>query len=506
MLLKNSGNVLPLSGSKDGSIAVIGADASTSPQTAGGGSASVTSSGTITPLQGITAAAPSGVTVSYNNGSSDSSAASAAAAASVAVVFANLNESEGSDLTSIDLGSAQDNLISAVAAANPNTIVVLNTGSAVVMPWLSSVKGVLEAWYPGQEDGTAIASLLFGAADPSGHLTVSFPTSLSQVPASTAAAVARRERLRAVLRGRRRRLPLVQLAVPDAAVPVRLRPLLHQLLVQQPEGRIAGRGRRGHRHRHRDQYRRRRRGRRRAAVRDRPGRLRPAAAAARGLPAGLSRAGREPDGHVPADPAEPAVLELDRQQLGHLDRQLRDQGRRLRRKPPAVRHPRGSGGAAWPAGHHHQPGTARRIGRRGRVGRGEGQRQQQRADPDVHRHRPARGNRHLRLGNDHGNAHHGRHLDRDRQRQRRHGATASTTFTWTVEPATDGIATTPLVGYDGLCLDVTSDNNTNGTAVDVYTCNGTNGQQWTEEAERHRPGGRQVPRRGRRRHRQRHPG
>src|SRR5580704_4569101 len=172
VLLKNSGGVLPLSGSKDSSIAVIGADASTSPQTAGGGSASVTSSGTVTPLQGITAAALSGVTVSYNNGSSDSSAASAAAAASVAVVFANLNESEGSDLTSIDLGSTQDALISAVAAANPNTIVVLNTGSAVVMPWLSSVKGVLEAWYPGQEDGTAIASLLFGTADPSGHLTV----------------------------------------------------------------------------------------------------------------------------------------------------------------------------------------------------------------------------------------------------------------------------------------------------------------------------------------------
>src|SRR5580692_7724473 len=187
VLLKNSGNVLPLSASKDSSIAVIGADASTSPQTAGGGSASVTSSGTVTPLQGITAAAPSGVSVSYNNGSSDSSAASAAAASSVAIVFASLYESEGSDLTSIDLGSSDDSLISAVAAANPNTIVVLNTGSAVVMPWLSSVKGVLEAWYPGQGDGTAIASVLFGSTDPSGHLTVTFPTALSQVPASTTA-------------------------------------------------------------------------------------------------------------------------------------------------------------------------------------------------------------------------------------------------------------------------------------------------------------------------------
>src|ERR1700733_5412985 len=186
VLLKNSGSILPLS-SSDKSIAVIGADASTSPQTDGGGSAGVNSSGTVTPLQGIQAAAPSGTTVTYNNGSSDSSAASAAAAASVAVVFVNLGESEGSDLTSIDLGTTQDNLITSVAAANANTIVVLNTGSAITMPWLSSVKGVLEAWYPGQGDGTAIANVLFGGYDPSGHLTVTFPTALSQVPASTTA-------------------------------------------------------------------------------------------------------------------------------------------------------------------------------------------------------------------------------------------------------------------------------------------------------------------------------
>ncbi|HEX8007197.1 MAG TPA: glycoside hydrolase family 3 C-terminal domain-containing protein, partial [Trebonia sp.] len=186
VLLKNSGSILPLT-SSDKSIAVIGADASTSPQTRGGGSAGVNSSGTVTPLQGIQAAAPSGTTVTYNNGSSDSSAASAAAAASVVIVFANLSESEGSDLSSIDLGTAQDNLITSVAGANPNTIVVLNTGSAVTMPWLSSVKGVLEAWYPGQEDGTAIANVLFGNYNPSGHLTVTFPTSLSQVPASTTA-------------------------------------------------------------------------------------------------------------------------------------------------------------------------------------------------------------------------------------------------------------------------------------------------------------------------------
>ena len=74
-----------------------------------------------------------------------------------------------------------------MAAANAHTIVVLNTGSAVTMPWLSSVAGVLESWYPGQSDGTAIAAVLFGSVDPSGHLPVTFPTSLSQVPAQTAA-------------------------------------------------------------------------------------------------------------------------------------------------------------------------------------------------------------------------------------------------------------------------------------------------------------------------------
>ncbi len=187
VLLKNSGPVLPLSTASTKSIAVIGADASASPQTDGGGSAGVNSSGTVTPLQGITARAGSSVNVTFNDGSSTSSAAAAAAAASVAIVFVSDFESEGSDLSSISLSSANNSLISAVAAANPHTIVVLNTGSAVTMPWLSSVAGLLEAWYPGQQDGTAIAALLFGDANPSGHLPVTFPASLSQVPASTAA-------------------------------------------------------------------------------------------------------------------------------------------------------------------------------------------------------------------------------------------------------------------------------------------------------------------------------
>ena len=114
-------------------------------------------------------------------------AAAAAAQSKAAIVFVNNTESEGRDLTSIGLPDGQDQLIQAVAAANPDTIVVLNTGGPVTMPWLSQVKSVLEAWYPGQEDGNAIAAVLFGSVDPSGHLPETFPKSLSQVPASTPA-------------------------------------------------------------------------------------------------------------------------------------------------------------------------------------------------------------------------------------------------------------------------------------------------------------------------------
>jgi len=114
-------------------------------------------------------------------------AAALAAKSDVAIVYANDFESEGSDLANIDLPGDQNQLIEAVAAANPNTVVVLNTGSAVTMPWLDQVKGVFEAWYPGQEAGNAIAALLYGDVDPSGKLPVTFPVSLAQVPASTAA-------------------------------------------------------------------------------------------------------------------------------------------------------------------------------------------------------------------------------------------------------------------------------------------------------------------------------
>jgi beta-glucosidase len=196
VLLKNSGRALPLATSVP-SIAVIGDDAGTDAITSGGGSAQVTAPYVVTPYQGITAAVGSGTTVSYSQGYSptepngdatlQAQAVAAAQSASVAVVFAGLGEQEGSDLTSIDLSPAENQLISAVAQANPHTIVVLNTGSAVTMPWLSSVEAVAEAWYPGQEDGNSIADILFGKVDPSGKLPVSFPVSLADVPAATAA-------------------------------------------------------------------------------------------------------------------------------------------------------------------------------------------------------------------------------------------------------------------------------------------------------------------------------
>jgi beta-glucosidase len=87
------------------------------------------------------------------------------------------------DRTSLSLPGDQDQLISAVAEANHRTIVVLNTGGPVLMPWLRQVDGVLEAWYPGQEFGTAIAAVLFGDADPAGRLPVTFPASDTQGPA-----------------------------------------------------------------------------------------------------------------------------------------------------------------------------------------------------------------------------------------------------------------------------------------------------------------------------------
>jgi beta-glucosidase len=110
-----------------------------------------------------------------------------ARAANLAVVFVGRFEAEGGDLADINLPADQNQLVSDVAAANPNTVVVVTSGSAVTMPWAGAVRGIIEAWYPGQEYGNALASLLFGDVNPAGKLPVTFPASLADVPAHTTA-------------------------------------------------------------------------------------------------------------------------------------------------------------------------------------------------------------------------------------------------------------------------------------------------------------------------------
>jgi beta-glucosidase len=296
VLLKNTGGTLPLASTNGGTIAVIGPAASAQPTDTGGGSAYVTSTFNVTPLQGIQAAAGDGTTVQYSQGlPTDTSlssipagdltpaysstgyggtytgtltapetgtyvlafqnpgsytatnlylngqeilsnpgtppvstysvgvnltagqtytlqlsgggpsaslswatptdlgpgiadaVAAAKSATTAVVVVSDDTESEAADRASLNLPSAQNELISAVAAANPHTVVVVDAGAPVVMPWLSQVASVVDAWYPGESNGTALANVLFGNVDPSGHLPVTFPTDLSQVPASTTA-------------------------------------------------------------------------------------------------------------------------------------------------------------------------------------------------------------------------------------------------------------------------------------------------------------------------------
>jgi hypothetical protein len=191
VMLKNNG-LLPLNPNGSESIAVIGTDGGAAVEIAGGGSGGVDSGNAVWPLTGIQKAVGPNVKVTYtagdDNGTADiPQAVAAAQAATDAVVVVSLPEGEESDLKSLDLSSADETMISDVAAVNPNTIVIINSGGPVVMPWLSSVAGVFENWYGGEQTGAAEAALIFGTADPSGKLPVTFPASLSQVPAQTTA-------------------------------------------------------------------------------------------------------------------------------------------------------------------------------------------------------------------------------------------------------------------------------------------------------------------------------
>jgi beta-glucosidase len=204
VLLKNDGP-LPLSPAIR-SIAVIGPHADVG-VLSGGGSADVVPIGgsplvegspvfpfsvrwlPSSPLVAIAAKAP-GATVRFHDGSSASEAAVVAAASDVAIVFAVQWSTETQDRPTLDLTDLvhrsspldQDELIRAVAAANPRTIVVLEGPGAQAMPWLSGVGAVLAAWYPGQRGGEAIANILFGDVNPSGKLPITFPRTDLDLP------------------------------------------------------------------------------------------------------------------------------------------------------------------------------------------------------------------------------------------------------------------------------------------------------------------------------------
>jgi len=202
VLLKNERDALPLSRSIR-SIAVIGSHADVG-VLSGGGSAQVSPVGgpavppdcdpetpgggpcpvwvPSSPLQAIRAAAPR-ATVRYADGDD---APALAARSDVAIVFASEWRSEFEDRADLALPGGQEELIERVAAANPNTIVVLETGGPVTLPWAGRVRAVLEAWYPGSGGAEAIARTLFGDANPAGKLTVTFPARLQDIPTGPA--------------------------------------------------------------------------------------------------------------------------------------------------------------------------------------------------------------------------------------------------------------------------------------------------------------------------------
>ena len=180
---------------------------------------------------GETSITPSSLTLgwAYVSGRIDAAVA-AARRADVAVVFAGDFSSEAFDRPSLSLPGDENALISAVAAANPRTVVVLNTGGPVLMPWLGQVRGVLEAWYPGEEDGAAIAALLFGDVDPSGRLPVTFPARQRPHRGRHPGPVAGDRSDLDVLRGPRGGLPLRPCRRDPAPVSLRLRAVLHPVL------------------------------------------------------------------------------------------------------------------------------------------------------------------------------------------------------------------------------------------------------------------------------------
>ena len=199
VLLKNAGNILPLKSSPSVSIALIGSHADVG-VLSGGGSAQVDAPGgdaanprpggsvwgqpvyfPSSPLKNIQAKSPQ-ASVKYTDGKDTAAAANLAKSSTIAIVFVNQPMREDVDAHTLSLPDNQDALVEAVAAANPNTIVVLETGGPVSMPWIDHVKGAVEMWYPGIGGAQALANILFGEVNPSAKLPATFAKDDAQLP------------------------------------------------------------------------------------------------------------------------------------------------------------------------------------------------------------------------------------------------------------------------------------------------------------------------------------
>ena len=203
VLLRNENNILPLNAATVRSIAVIGGHADAG-VLSGGGSAQVDPPGGNAvpppvvpdgpfgafglpvyypgaPLRMLRASAPK-AKIEYNPGTDPATAATFAKNSEVAIVFVTQHMTEGRDSRTLSLPNNQDALVSAIAAANPRTIVVLETGGPVSMPWAGNVAGILQAWYPGISGSVAIANILFGEVNPSAKLPVTFARSEQDLP------------------------------------------------------------------------------------------------------------------------------------------------------------------------------------------------------------------------------------------------------------------------------------------------------------------------------------
>lgn len=220
VLLKNDGRVLPIAVAVR-RIAVIGGHADVG-VLFGGGSAQVVpvggdrlvihpksasaltfgvrTYGGTAPLDAIKAQFPA-AQVEFADGADPAAAATVAARADIAIVFGEKWASEGEDQADLALGDGQDDLIAAVVHANPKTVVVLETGNPVLMPWRGGAAAILEAWFPGQRGGEAIARVLAGVVNPSGRLPVTFPASVDQLPNPKAPGVGVPEQKMAVMSG-----------------------------------------------------------------------------------------------------------------------------------------------------------------------------------------------------------------------------------------------------------------------------------------------------------------